>query len=513
MKWFMIYWRKDKLGNVYLVGSGPGDPGLITVKGMELLKNCDVLIYDELASSMFLEYVQESCIKIYVGKKAGQHSKKQEKINHILITYAKQYAKVVRLKGGDPFVFGRGGEEIEALMEHNIPYEVIPGISSAIAVPECAGIPVTHRGVSQSFHVITGHTKEAENTLPDNLETLAKLNGTLVFLMGLSNLSKIIDELIRYGKSVETPAAVISQGTTKNQKIVRGTLKDIADKIIREQLTSPAVIVIGNTALLNYKDTSMKIDNGQTLTNIKIGLTGTEAMRSKLEGGLRNRGAEITTLCVMQVVRTKEIEALKEEFNQLEAYRWIVFTSQNAINLFFQAMDEEAIDRRCLYGIKFAVIGVGTKEALMKYGYQADLVPTQYTTAALARELSEVVPINEKLLIPRAARGSAVLTEVLREKGIQYKEINIYDVVGTLTDHIAYLDKLDYLVFASASGVDGFFEACNARDIRFPDHIKIACIGEITEEAVKKWNQKVEIVATESCTQGLITAMERSMLH
>ena len=240
------------MGTVYLIGAGPGDPELITVKGLKRLQTCEVVIYDRLASFQLLDEVKEDCVKIYVGKEAGQHSKTQEEINQIMVTYAKKYEHVVRLKGGDSFVFGRGGEEIEALKKHNIAYEVVPGITSAIAVPEMAGIPVTHRGMSQSFHVITGHTSSLDHTLTDNYEVLAKLEGTLVFLMGLGNLAKIADQLIQHGKAVTTPVAVISNGTMIHQTTIRATLGTILDLVHEKEISSPAIIVIGQTAGLEY---------------------------------------------------------------------------------------------------------------------------------------------------------------------------------------------------------------------------------------------------------------------
>ncbi len=490
------------MGKVYLVGAGPGDPSLITCKGMELLKQCDVVIYDSLASNQLLQHVSEQCVKLYVGKRSGQHSKTQDEINQIIVEQAKQKDCVVRLKGGDPFVFGRGGEEIEELKKQHIPYEVVPGVTSAISVPASAGIPVTHRGVSQSFHVITGHTKSSDNTLTDNYEVLAKLDGTLVFLMGLSNLEQIIQQLLTYGKSSNTPAAVISNGTMNNQKVVRGILLDIVEKVREEKITSPAIIVIGETAALAYAEV-FKLP----LSHISIGLVGTKAIRTKLEKGLINLGASVFTVCNMQLETTPKIHELEQEIKVLEQYQWIIFTSQNAINLFFDYMNERRIDQRKLGNIKFATIGSGTKQVLEQYGYYADFVPSRYNTIDLATEFTKFANKNERILIPRAVRGSEELTRIFHDNQLNYKELGIYDVKGKLVEEIEVIRDMNCLVFASASGVDEFFDQIKESKISIPDHMKIACIGDMTVEALHARNQGVDIIANVSNVEGLIEAI------
>jgi len=493
------------LGTVYLVGAGPGDPGLITLKGIELIKKCDVIIYDRLVSSQLLEYVSENCIKIYVGKEAGHHSKEQGEINRIIVDSAGKYGKVVRLKGGDSFVFGRGGEEIEELQKHNIDYAVIPGVTSAIAVPECAGIPMTHRGLSQSFHVITGHTKATDNTLVDNFEVLAKLEGTLVFLMGLNNLNKITNELTENGKAITTPVAVISNGTMYNEKIVRGTLGNISDRVKEEQLVSPVIIVVGDTASLDFKQVKPS-----SFPDMKIGVVGTRAMREKLETGLHKHKAKVYTICDMQICETPFTSQLGEEIKNIDQYQWIIFTSQNAVKIFFDKMEENRTDRRNLGRVKFAVIGSGTKEALQTFGYYTDFVPSKYTTKALAEELSGKIDVSDKILIPRAVRGSKELTNIFKEKNINYKEILIYEVRGKLKEDVKYLSEMDYLIFASASGVSAFFEEIQEKCIEFPQNMKIACIGEVTAKEVRKYNREADVIANVNDTDGLIEEIRKN---
>ena len=487
---------------VYLVGAGPGDPGLITLKGKELLQICDVVIYDRLASFKLLEDLRDDCIKIYVGKEPGHHSKKQEEINRIIVENAQKHKIVVRLKGGDSFVFGRGGEEIEELLKNKIHFEVIPGVTSAISVPECVGIPVTHRGVSQSFHVITGHTGSGGSTLTENYETLAKLDGTLVFLMGLSNLSNIVEKLVLNGKDINTPIAVISNGTMNNEKTVRATLADIVSQVNSAKVVSPAIIVIGNTAKLNFSSHTQS-----PILNLKVGITGTKEIREKLEQGLSKLGVKPYSLCDMHIVETPSISELKEELSSIEHYQWVLFTSKNAIKLFFEKMKDAKIDRRRLNNIQFAVIGLGTKQTLENYGYFADFIPSKFNSVALAVEFSQIISKNERVLIPRALRGSEELTDILNENKILFKEIFIYDVIGKITENIEYIAEMDCLAFASASGVSSFFEGIKEKGIELPIGIQIACLGDVTAEAVKKFNWDADIIADVNYTDGLIAAI------
>lgn len=490
------------MGKVFLVGAGPGNPKLITVRGMELLKLCDAVVYDRLASNELLDYVKPDCVKIYVGKQAGHHSKNQEEINEILVDCAKQYDHIVRLKGGDPFVFGRGGEEIEVLHQYEIEYEVVPGITSAIAVPECAGIPVTHRGVSRSFHVITGHTKK-EDGLPDcDYSTLSKLNGTLVFLMGLGNLKTIASELIHHGKSPETPTAVISAGTTNHQIVIRSTLKSIVKEADKRKVPSPAVIVIGETAAFDYRSFNKLLPK-------KIGITATRALREKLETKLEALGAVTYSLCDMEIVLTDAFKLLDQELMELPQYHWILFTSQNGVTLFFERLKKQKVDIRNLSFMKFAVLGSGTAKALEEYGIHADFIPSKYTVTVLAKELSKVIDKNEKVLIARAAKGSMELIEILKENGISFYDIPIYDVVGRTTDQIESVNQMDCLIFVSSSGVRAFFDELNKKKIQLSNHVKIACIGEVTSETVREQQIEADIIASTYNTVGLVEAIKK----
>ena len=433
---------------VYLIGAGPGDPGLITYKGLQILKSCDAVIYDRLGTGELLDLVRSDCTKIYVGKQAGAHYKKQEEINRILVETAEKYENVVRLKGGDSFVFGRGGEEILTLQEADIPFQVIPGVTSAIAVPEVLGIPVTHREMSRSFHVITGHTKKGE---ADALANIHKQEGTSVFLMGLSNLEPIMQRLREEGESEETPVSVISNGMLPGETIVRGTVGTIGKLVLKNELVSPAIIVVGQTAACTMKD-----KNRSAIDGCKIGVVGTAVFREKLRGLLEEKGASLFSICDMHVRTCPDMEKLDVAIWNLSDYRWIVFTSQNGIRLFFDRVRACTVDLRKFADIRFAVVGSGCAQALEQYGFYADYIPEQYTTESLANGLCTVVKSGEKVLIPRAKEGSPVLEQILSANRIDAEILSIYDVRGARTENWKYLNNYDAILFASASGVHAF---------------------------------------------------------
>ena len=308
-------------GKVYLVGAGCGDYDLITLRGQNCLKKCDVVVYDSLTDKLLLEYA-DNAEKICVGKRAGKHSEKQENINEILIAKANEGKTVVRLKGGDPFVFGRGGEEVQALQSHNIPYEVIPGISSAIAVPEIAGIPVTHRNLSRSVHIITGHT--AQDTLPKNIREYAKLDGTLVFLMGLRKLPEIVKGLTENGKSENTPVAIVSNGAYAKESTVRGTLKNICSLAEQSKVEPPAIIVVGEAVGLDFSATIEK-----PLKNKTVAVTGTHKLSAKLGRELMSLGARINRIDYLSVKEYRQNEQLDKALSNVNNYNYIVLTSMN----------------------------------------------------------------------------------------------------------------------------------------------------------------------------------------
>ncbi len=519
---------------VYLIGAGPGDPGLITVKGLEFIKQCDTIIYDRLGTYQLLEMVKPDCRRIYVGKQAGSHYKKQPEINEILVEEGRKGNMVVRLKGGDPFVFGRGGEEVTALLEAGIPFQVIPGITSAVAVPEVCGIPVTHRGTSRSFHVITGHKRadihRSDKGGLDDYDYIRNQEGTSVFLMGLNRLPQIMERLVQTGAEEHTPVAVISKGTMPGQRIVRGDIQTIADKVNEAKLESPAIIVVGENAALDFT-----APNRGPLQNVHVGLVGTPKLREKMRGAIDALGGQSYSIVDMSVEQTEEKNRLRVALEHIEDYSWLAFTSQNTITLFFKWLREWNIDVRKLAHLKLAVVGAGTRDALKAEGYIADYVPDEYTTSALAMGLANVMNDGEKLLLPRAVQGSETMLDILDQGGVVYEEIPVYDVVGRRMESIQYLKDLDVITFVSASGVRGFLDVLDAEkkncgvahmlndidscgdhtdntDGSFKIHdimknIRIAALGNVTEKALEKAGYHADIVPEVGDIEHLISAI------
>ncbi len=497
----------EEAGKVYLVGAGPGDPELITRKGLAILSACDVVIYDRLISDELLTCVKESCEKLYVGKNKGFHTLNQEEINRLIIQKAKERQIVVRLKGGDPFVFGRGGEEAQALIEASIPFEVIPGITSAVAAAAYAGIPITQRGVSQSFHVITGHTKDYRVGMSEDFEVLAKLNGTLVFLMGLSNLEEIVDRLLVHGKSPDTPAAVISKGTTREQREARGNLKNIVSRVLEAGIISPAVIIIGEVAGLD-----MKSPISGPLSHVCIGITGTREFNERLEKPLKALGARVEIIYQSEIIEYQNNEAFETALRSLKTYQWILFTSSNAVNIFFQRMLTLKIDYRTLAPTKFAVIGSKTEQTLLQYGFTPDYKPEVHTGEALAYGLCYLINEKDRLLILRAERGSQDLNLILTEHKIAFDDLKIYDVCGSMrtanqTQHRTL--RPDYMVFASASAVHGLMKEAEGLIL----DTKIVCIGDVTARALREYGVSELQLAKECSINGIISCITHAEMR
>ena len=473
-----------------------------SVQGLENSEETKAAVLEKL-----LSVVPENCYKIYVGKKPMSHAKKQEEINEILIQTAKQYKNVVRLKGGDPFVFGRGGEEVLALQKEKIPFALVPGVTSAVAVSELAGIPLTHRKESRSFHVFTGHTKEGAE---QSFSHITKQDGTSVFLMSVANIRMIADRLMEQGQDELTPVAVISHGTMPDEKRVYGTLSDIADKVIKNKITSPAVFVVGQTAKYHFVSEDFGVLAGK-----KIGTTATQKLHNKLREMMEDKGAFVFPLCEMKVVCTDGAEKLLDELSQIKKYDWIVFTSQNAVHLFFAEADKKQIDRREFAKVRFAVVGSGTKKALETYGFYADYMPKQFTTEALAKGLTDVVKPGEHLLLPRALQASEELVLVLQKKSVTITEIPFYDVEGAFSGDLSMWKNMDVAAFFSASGVEAFVSRMGKDKIgewerdRKKEHVAVAAIGEVTKKRLQAYGIDVDVVPEQCDLEHLGRALEQ----
>ena len=509
--------RMEKQGMVYLVGAGPGAWGLMTLRGMEVLQRCDAVVYDHLASEEFLSCLKEGCRRIYVGKQSGHHSMKQEEINEILLSLAREGLTVVRLKGGDPFVFGRGGEEALFLKDRGIPWELVPGVSSAIAVPELAGIPVTHRAVSRSFHVITGHKmKDSEKKILD-MAPYARLEGTLVFLMGFGQLHAIVTGLMEAGKSGDTPAAVIENGTLSSQRVLRAPLRLLEEKASQAGFGTPAIIVVGEVASYD-----MLCHDKRPLTGICVGMVGTEHFQQRLRAALTREGAGAESLLTLEIISKEETPPMQRAYRSLKDYGWLVFTSANGVALFFCGLRKQGLDLRALGHLKFAVIGAGTKDKLEEMGFQADYMPEIYCAEELAKGLRKILTdrqenqpscgnVMPRLLIPRSKDGSKSLTEIFKAAGIPFDDISLYELQsrGNMTE-----EKREnfphYIVFASASGVRAFFDSGHPLlQSGWPEDTRALCIGKITARELENHGKKADLVAETYDVEGLIEALRK----
>ncbi len=479
-------------GKVYLVGAGCGDYDLITLRGINLIKRCDVLIYDALTDNRLLDFAPDGSEKICAGKRCGLHSEPQENINRLLIQKAEQGKTVVRLKGGDPFVFGRGGEEILALQKAGVEYAVVPGISSATAVPELAGIPVTHRKISRAFHVIAGHT--TRDLTQENIAGLAKLEGTLVFLMGLNNIAPITEALIKGGMNENTPAAVVSNGATAGQKVLRSALKDIAAEASRRALKPPAVIIVGETAGFDFSQTI-----SLPLKNTSVTVTGTEKFAGKLSLKLSSLGADVKTLDYLKAVEYRENPEFDSALLNISDYGLIVLTSVNGVQIFFNRLNKLKIDIRDLCKIKFAVIGSSTAWELEKRGIFADIIPQSFTSKALGKALAASPLAERRVLILRSEQASEALNEELDAENIKYDDIKIYDVLGSAAAENAAVIDSDFLTFASASAVKVFFESGFA----LSEKTKTVCIGDVTAKAAEKYGVNNLIISRVSNAENV----------
>ncbi|MGL5507814.1 MAG: uroporphyrinogen-III C-methyltransferase, partial [Paraclostridium sp.] len=386
-------------GKVYLVGAGPGDYKLMTLKGMECIKEADVIVYDRLANDKYLKEAKKGCEFIYVGKASSNHALPQDQINEVITQKAKDGKIVTRLKGGDPYVFGRGGEEAEFLLENGVEFEVVPGITSAIGGLCYAGIPITHRDYASSFHVITGHLKDDEKD-DLNWNALANNEGTLVFLMGIANLKKISDNLIKEGKSKDTPVALVSWATRYNQKVVTATLQDVHEVAIRENVKPPTLIAVGDVVKLREK---LNFFENKPLFGKNILVTRSRTQSSNLVAKIMNLGGnpiEIPTIRIEEIINNIELE---EEIKNLSSYNYLILTSQNGVNIFFDKLNEMNLDVRVLANIKICAVGPTTAKELKNRGIIADIVPEKFVAEAMFEELKSKISNLDNILIPRGS--------------------------------------------------------------------------------------------------------------
>ena len=473
---------------VTLVGAGPGGKGLLTLRGLEMLQTADVVLYDRFVSEDILAVIPSSAEKIDVGKYAGNHHVPQGEINELLLKKARQGKNVIRLKGGDPFVFARGGEELELLVENNIPFEVVPGVSSAIAAASYAGIPLTHRGCASSFHVITAHAKNNEKPNID-FNTLAKLNGTLVFLMGVAAISDICEGCISAGMDKAMPAAIVENAAINSQRKFLGTLADLPEIARANNVKSPAVIIIGKVC-----EFSARYDwfSRKPLRNKRIIVIRIKSETSKLSNSLRELGCDVVEMpCFRIVPLTAPGCMLGKKLENIKGYSWLVFTSSTGVNIFFGYLIENEIDIRELSHLKIACVGIETGKEAKKHGIKVDYIPAEYSGAALAQGLTGLVRNGQKLFIARAKDADKDLTRILAEAGAAFDDVPIYEKVRDITVAKAIAaNDFDFVAFTSSSAVECFAETA----VQF-DKIKAVCISEKTAAAARAHGMETYVSA------------------
>jgi uroporphyrinogen III methyltransferase/synthase len=495
---------------VYLVGAGPGDPGLITIRGKQCIENADVVIYDYLASPALLNYAKNHADIIYVGKKGGDHTLSQDEINALILEKAKAGSTVCRLKGGDPFIFGRGGEEAEILASNSIPFEVVPGVTSAIAAAAYAGIPLTHRKLTATLAFITGHEDPHKKESGIDWESLARGIGTLVFFMGVKNLPDITQKLIANGRSPVTPVALIRWGTTPGQTTVTGTLDNIAERAKKADLRPPAIIVVGEVVQL--RDT-LKWFEKRPLLGKRIVVTRARQQASNLVRRLSDLGAECLEFPTIKIVSADDVAPLDNAVQNLSAYDWIIFTSVNGVKFFFDHLFGTDKDVRALSHLHTAAIGPATAEKLLEYGLKSDIIPNNYRAEAVVDAFLKIKLEGKKILLPRAKAARPVLPVELRKMGAEVDEVAAYLTEKVLTNTDQLIKRLeektiDLITFTSSSTVQNF------KNLLPPDSFKelikgitVASIGPITTETAIESGFEVAITAKSYAIPGLCDAI------
>ena len=468
-------------GKVYLVGAGPGEGGLLTIKGLDLIKRADVIVYDRLVGEEVMEFIPADKELINVGKNAGDHPVPQWRINEILLEEAEKGKMVVRLKGGDPFIFGRGGEELELLKEKGIDFEVVPGITSSIAVPAYAGVPVTHRDYCSSLHIITGHAR-AGGELSIDYDSLVKLNGTLIFMMSVASLPDISEGLLKAGMKPEMPCAIIENGTRSYQRKFIGRLDEIAEIAKENHVISPSVILVGKVAELSD---SFDWYGLKPLRNNKFIVTQPVNKSSRLARGIREMGGEAV---LYPCIETRPLRPIDPPFEQ---YDTLVFTSSEGVKSFLNWLLENGKDMRCLSGKKIACIGTATADALKEYGIIADFVPSVYSGRILGQEMISrgVVDRSSKVLLLRADISSKDVTEEFDKAGIEYLDYIVYNTF-ILKNPPVEKDDNAIVTFTSRSCVTGFVDSQEKEDF---SGLRALAIGESTAEEARRYGFEVTV--------------------
>lgn len=502
-------------GAVYLVGAGPGDAGLLTMRGAELIGRADFIVYDALVNPDLLRLARKSAEIVYGGKRAKDHAIPQEELNQLLVRKAEEGKCVVRLKGGDPYVFGRGGEEAQELAAAGIPFEVVPGISSSVAALNYAGIPVTHREHCSSFTVITGHEDPEKDATSIDWAHVAKDPGTKVVLMGVQKLPEITKRLIENGMSPETPVAMVRWGTTGRQKAIEGTLATIAGIVAEKKFLPPAITVIGDVVKLRGK---LNWFENRSLFGRRIVVTRTRDQASQLSKQLLERGADVLEIPTIKIVPPTNQHDLAEVLLDLNSYDWLVFTSPNGVSTFFEYFFKAFEDMRDIGGVRIAAIGPATAAKLKELHLKVDLMPEEYVAKKIGDAFKKFESIeNLKMLLLRAEVANPELPKKLEEMGAIVDDIAVYKTVPETEDVNGAAAKLleqgaDWITFASSSAVENFHARFNLPTLlkKFPE-TKMASIGPETTKAISALGLKPALEAKPHTIEGLVKALEKAV--
>jgi len=496
----------SKQGICYLVGAGPGDPGLLTLRGKECIELADVVVYDYLSNSDFLRYAKPDAEKIYVGKKAKDHTLSQQGINELIVKKAREGKVVTRLKGGDPVLFGRGAEEAQELSDAGIAFQIVPGITSAIAGPAYAGIPVTHRAHCSQLTIFTGHEDPTKPESSLDYAKIAQADGTKVMLMGVERIGEIAAKLIEHGAKASTPVALTRWATTGRQRTIEGTLATIAQVIIDNNFKAPAVCVIGSVVL--ERDNLNWFEN-RPLFGKRVVVTRTRQQAGELSKQLSQLGADVIEVPTIKIEPPTNLKEFGQLVLDCHTYDWLIFTSPNGVDHFFEMFYKLFDDARSIGGVKIAAIGPGTAEKIKSYHLAVDLIPEKFVAEGLVKAFENVDVENQTLLWVRAEDAREVITNQLTGRGAIVDEAIAYRTVPEDQNHDAIVrfkeEGADVITFTSASTVDHFFDL----KLPLPEGVKLASIGPVTSQALKKHNASVDIEAKEHSIAGLVNAIEK----
>jgi len=497
------------VGKVYLIGAGPGDPGLLTVKGRECLERADVVVYDYLANPVLLGLAPEQAEKIYAGKTHGNHHIPQEQINELLAEKAISGLIVARLKGGDPFVFGRGGEEAAYLHARNIPYEVVPGVTAGFAAAAYAGIPLTHRDITTSLALLTGHERPERKLSSLDWEKLATGLGTLIFYMGMTNLKLISSELIRYGRAPETPVAVVQWATLPRQRTLVGRLDTIAEEVKKAGLEPPAVIIIGE--VVRYREELRWYDN-LPLFGKRFLITRPRAQATDFVVLLQQQGAETICIPTIEIVPPEDLAPIDDAVRNLAEFDSLILTSANGVEALFERLRANRLDLRCLAGVQLVAVGPKTAKALNKHGLQPDLVPKDYRAEGVVEALLAEGVRGKRILYPRAEIARTLIIERLQHAGAEVVAPVAYRTVRPqgkeeMIRHLLSAGELDALCFSSSSTFDNLLAMLGDDFRQLQGRVKLFSIGPQTSETIRKHGYQVDLEPHQSTLDDLVKAM------